>query len=96
MAARIDIPDSHYDRSALELRAEMASRKKQMESSQMLVTRAWREKQAAAAKKVYKATTIRVQMPDMLIVEGVFYPNEPTSHLHEVRRTLTLDCQFFL
>lgn len=83
VAARIEIPDSFFVRSAEEVRADIIAKKKMMENSQMLVTRAWREKQASANKRRYSAAILRIQFPDMLVLEGIFHPSEPTSAIYE-------------
>lgn len=80
---KFEVPDSFYHLSANELKHEAAARRKKLEDSQMLVPKSWKEKQAALAKKRYKCTVIRVQLPDSLIVQGFFKPGESTSSLYE-------------
>eukprot|EP00271_Cylindrocystis_brebissonii_P006667 TRINITY_DN19433_c0_g1_i1.p1 TRINITY_DN19433_c0_g1~~TRINITY_DN19433_c0_g1_i1.p1 ORF type:complete len:641 (+),score=147.23 TRINITY_DN19433_c0_g1_i1:1024-2946(+) len=83
VAARIEIPESFFERNGEEMRAEALARRRQMENSQVLMTRASREKQATLQKRRYLACLVRVQLPDMLLVEGCFHPTEPTSALYE-------------
>ena len=54
---------------------------------QVLMTRAARERQAAALKRRYRAALIRVFFPDGLVLQGVFRPSEPTTALYEVSCT---------
>lgn len=85
MAARIDLPDSFYNLSAQELKREADLRRKKIEESQLLIPKSYREKQAQAARKRYKATVIRIQFPDGVVLQGVFLPWEPTTALYEVK-----------
>ncbi|CAM6128647.1 unnamed protein product [Calypogeia fissa] len=80
---KFEVPDSFYNLSAAELKNEAAARRKKLEDSQMLIPKSWKEKQAALAKKKYKCTVVRVQLPDSLIIQGFFKPGEPTSALYE-------------
>ncbi|XP_004297448.1 PREDICTED: UBX domain-containing protein 6 [Fragaria vesca subsp. vesca] len=83
LAAKIELPESFYSLSAMELKREAEARKKKIEDSQMLIPKSYREKQAKAAKKRYTKTVIRVQFPDGVVLQGVFSPAEPTSALYE-------------
>ncbi|MCI02145.1 UBX domain-containing protein 6-like, partial [Trifolium medium] len=83
VAAKIELPDSFYKRSAEEVRREAELRKKKFEESQLLIPKSLREKQAKAAKKRYTRTIIRIQFPDGAVLQGVFAPWEPTSALYE-------------
>lgn len=83
MAARIELPDSFYHLSAAEARREVESRKKKIEDSQLLIPKSLKEKQAKSARKRYKATVIRIQFPDGVILQGVFLPEEQTTALYE-------------
>jgi UBX domain-containing protein 6 len=83
VAAKIELPDSFYKRSAEEVRREAELRKKKFEESQLLIPKSLREKQAKAAKKRYTRTVIRIQFPDGVVLQGVFAPWEPTSALYE-------------
>uniref|UniRef100_A0A1D1XPS9 UBX domain-containing protein 6 n=1 Tax=Anthurium amnicola TaxID=1678845 RepID=A0A1D1XPS9_9ARAE len=82
-AAKIDLPDSFYNLSAEELKREVELRKKKMSESQILVPKSYKEKQMKAARKKYKATCIRVQFPDGVVLQGVFLPSESTTALYE-------------
>eukprot|EP00897_Mesotaenium_endlicherianum_P009706 jgi/Mesen1/8764/ME000524S08057 len=82
-AARIEVPDAFYNKTAAEVRAEALARKKRLEDSQVLMTRAQRERLAAggAARRLYNTCIMRVQFPDGLLLQGLFLPQEPTSAL---------------
>lgn len=67
-----------------EIKAEADRKKKKLAESQQLVPRSFREKQAKEARKKYKATIIRIQFPDEVILQGVFGPWERTTALYEV------------
>jgi len=84
VAARIELPDSFYKRSAEEVRREAELRRKKIEDSQLLIPKSLKEKQAKAAKKRYTRTIIRIQFPDGVVLQGVFAPWEPTTALYEV------------
>eukprot|EP00850_Spirogloea_muscicola_P016723 SM000138S00030 [mRNA] locus=s138:185795:187812:+ [translate_table: standard] len=83
LAARIQVPQSFYERSGAELRAELVRQRRAIESSQLLITQATREKQAAALKRRYRYTIVRVQLPDNSVLQGVFRPSEKTNALYE-------------
>ena len=67
-------------------------RRKKLADSQLLIPKSYREKQAQAAKKRYKRTLIRIQLPDGVLLQGEFLPWEPTSALYEVRMFLYIFC----
>ncbi|XP_008221449.1 PREDICTED: plant UBX domain-containing protein 2 [Prunus mume] len=83
VAARIELPESFYNLSAMELKREAETRKKKIEDSQMLIPRSYKEKQAKAAKNRYRKTVVRIQFPDGVVLQGVFSPWESTSSLYE-------------
>lgn len=83
VAARIEVPESFYNLSSAELRREAEMRKKKIADSQLLVPKSYREKQAKAAGRRYNKTLLRVQFPDGVVLQGIFYPWEPTSNLYE-------------
>ena len=83
-ARRIEIPDSFYELSASEARVLAASVKKSVEQSRELTTKSWKEKQNISNKRKCKVAIVRIQLPDMMILEGQFFPSEPTSALYEV------------
>lgn len=91
VAATIELPDSFYNLSALELKREAEMRKKKLEDSKLLIPKSYREKQAKAAKKRYKRTVIRVQFPDGVVLQAIFSPSELTGTLYEVS-PLVLSC----
>lgn len=84
MAAKIVLPDSFYNLTPQEIKREAEMRKKNLEDSQLLIPKSYREKQAKAAKNRYRKTLIRIQFPDGVVLQGVFNPWEPTSSLYEV------------
>lgn len=84
VAAKIELPDSFYNLSAEELKREADTRKKKIAESQLLIPKSYKEKQAKAARKRYTKTVIRVQFPDGVVLQGIFFPWEPTSALYEV------------
>ncbi|KAL2455274.1 Plant UBX domain-containing protein 2 [Forsythia ovata] len=83
VAAKIELPDSFYNRSAEELKREADMRKKKIEESKLLIPKSYKEKQAKAAKKRYNRTVIRIQFPDGVVLQGIFSPTEPTGALYE-------------
>lgn len=82
-AARIELPESFYNRSAEEVRREAEMRRKKLADSQLLIPKSYKEKQALALKKRYKRTLIRIQFPDGVLLQGEFLPWEPTSALYK-------------
>ncbi|MCL7034913.1 hypothetical protein MKW94_022500, partial [Papaver nudicaule] len=82
-AVQTELPDSFFKLSMGELKAEADMRKKKLEESQLLVPKFFKEKKAKDARKKYNATTIRIQFPDEVILQGVFGPWERTTALYE-------------
>ncbi|XP_078444437.1 plant UBX domain-containing protein 2 [Wolffia australiana] len=82
-AAKIELPDSFYSLSTMEIRREAEQRRKKIEESQLLVPRSFREKQMKASQKKYSATCIRIQFPDGVVLQGLFRPRETTTALYE-------------
>ncbi|PIA26626.1 hypothetical protein AQUCO_09100056v1 [Aquilegia coerulea] len=82
-AAKIDQPDSFYRLSASELKREADAKKKQIAESQLLIPKSYKERKAKEARKKYKTTTIRIQFPDEVVLQGVFLPWELTTALYE-------------
>ncbi|ERM95945.1 hypothetical protein AMTRI_Chr04g184880 [Amborella trichopoda] len=83
VAARIELPESFYILSAGELNREADLRRKKLAESQLLIPKSYKEKQAKSVKKRYKAAVIRIQFPDGVVLQGVFFPGEPTLALYE-------------
>ncbi|KAG9458739.1 hypothetical protein H6P81_003247 [Aristolochia fimbriata] len=83
VVAKIDLPDSFYNLSAEELKREAELRRKKIADSQLLIPKSYKEKQAKAARRKYKAAIIRIQFPDGIVLQGVFLPWEPTTVLYE-------------
>lgn len=82
--AKIELPDSFYNISAVELKREAELRKKKLADSQLLIPKSLKEKQLKAARRKYKAAIIRIQFPDGVFLQGVFLPWESTIALYKV------------
>ncbi|CAN1138220.1 Plant UBX domain-containing protein 2 [Linum perenne] len=91
VAAKIEVPDSFYNLSAIELKREAEMRKKKLAESQLLIPKSFREKQAKAARKKYTRTIVRIQFPDGVVLQGVFAPWETTTALYEFVGTALKD-----
>ncbi|GAB2296949.1 hypothetical protein Dimus_031052 [Dionaea muscipula] len=83
VAAKFKVPESFYNLSPSELKREAEMRKKKIADSQLLIPKSLKEKQAKAARRRYNKTLIRVQFPDGVVLQGIFYPWELTSNLYE-------------
>ncbi|KAL2608745.1 hypothetical protein R1flu_027318 [Riccia fluitans] len=80
---RFELPASFYELTAAEVKLEAEARRKKLEDSKMLMTRSSRDKLAAAGKRRYKATVLRVKLPDGVILQGYFGAHESTTALYE-------------
>lgn len=78
------------------MKLEAQARKKKIEDSQLLIPKSLREKKAAAVRRRYKATVLRVQLPDGLILQGYFGAKESTTALYEVSFALVSQRWFVL
>lgn len=65
------IPDSFFERTGRDLKAEWQRVKKQREQDETLMTKAHREKLRMAGRKVHKYATIRVRFPEGIILQGM-------------------------
>ncbi|GAB4828734.1 hypothetical protein Ancab_018402 [Ancistrocladus abbreviatus] len=83
VAAKIELPESFYSLSVQEVKREAELRKKKIAESELLIPKSYKEKQAKAARRRYTKSVIRIQFPDGVVLQGVFYPWEPTSILYE-------------
>lgn len=84
LARRIEVPDSFYELTPSEAKALVAAGKKTLEKSKELTTRSWKERQNSGNKRRCRVAILRIQFPDMMILEGQFFPSEPTSSIYEV------------
>eukprot|EP00884_Botryococcus_braunii_P021421 jgi/Botrbrau1/7963/Bobra.9_2s0116.4 len=82
--ANVEVPDWVFDRTGAELKASFLASRKRQELEQTLMTRAMREKlMGSAPQRSYKHSTIRVRLPEGLILQGEFNAGEPASAIFE-------------
>ena len=73
---RIELPDSFFQRSPLEIKLEYQKRKVDSATNGKLLTKAMREKYAKKKKPVYRSCVLRVRVPAGHYVQSVFTPRE--------------------
>ena len=78
----------------------MERKKREMEQSRQLKTRAQRELEQLQRQRMYKRTTIRIHFPDSTIVQAYFAPLETVGDVMSVVRMVLVgrakDLPFYL
>ncbi|XP_042218542.1 UBX domain-containing protein 6-like [Homarus americanus] len=97
-ATHIDLPAEFFNLTADELKREMQNRATAVERSQMLLTKAMRERQELREMRKYRFSLIRVRFPDGLILQGTFGVHEKVEEVMKfIRECLVNDWRpFFL
>lgn len=86
LARLMELPDEYFKRSPEELKAEMQQRKAKREAEAVLTTKAHKERLAAASAAkaaVHYSTTVRVRLPDGLLLQGCFGAKEKVETMYE-------------
>lgn len=97
-ASHVELPPEFFSLTTEELKKEMQNRATAVERSQMLMTKAMREKYEIREMRKYRFSLIRVRFPDGLILQGTFGVNEKFEEVVKfVRENLVNDWRpFFL
>lgn len=97
-AVQVDLPAEFFNMTAEELKREMHERETAVERSQMLQTKAMRERQEMREMRKYRFSLIRVRFPDGLILQGTFGVHEKFAEVIKfIRENLVNDWRpFFL
>ncbi|XP_045584960.1 UBX domain-containing protein 6 [Procambarus clarkii] len=97
-ATHVDLPAEFFNMTADELKREMQNRAMAVERSQMLLTKAMRERQELREMRKYRFSLIRVRFPDGIILQGTFGVHEKFEEvLKFIRENLVNDWRpFFL
>lgn len=97
-ASHVELPAEFFNLTADELRKEMQNRAAAVERSQMLMTKAMRERNEMREMRKYRFSLIRVRFPDGLILQGTFGVHEKFEEvLKFIRENLVNDWRpFFL
>lgn len=70
VAADVAVSDEVFKRSGRELKHDWQRAKKEREQSEMLMTRAMRERLAAKKKRQHAFARVRVRFPEGVILQG--------------------------
>ena len=82
-AAFFSPSDAYFRHSADEVKEAAAAAKAKLEESRQLTTRAYKEAQAAARRGKPTSATIRVRLPDGIILQGSFAATETVTAVRE-------------
>ncbi|XP_047539288.1 UBX domain-containing protein 6 [Vanessa atalanta] len=82
-ANKVQLPPSFYALTPEELKREHQLRIEAIERSQMLRTKAMREKDELREMKKYKFAIIRIRFPDGILLQGTFSVYERYNEIHE-------------
>lgn len=86
-AKRIDLPAEFFRMAPEELKKEQKLRADALEQSQILKTKAMREREEARALNMYRYAFIRVRFPDGIYIQGTFSVHEQLSAIYEFVQT---------
>lgn len=86
-ARHMDLPGDFYRITPEELKKEAKLRADVLEQSQILKTKAMREREEQRALNVYRFAFIRVRFPDGIYIQGTFSVHEPLSAIYEFVQT---------
>ena len=78
-AALEELPDAFFERTPEEVAAEAAARRSQLAASQVLTTKAWKQRQGSGSADTQAAITravLRVRVSDGCLLQGVFSPTD--------------------
>lgn len=78
----VELPDWFFERATLEIKAEYASMMKKKAQDETLMTRAQRERLKEPTKQ-FSFATIRVRLPEGVMLQGEFNAEEPAIRIHE-------------
>ncbi|XP_050735790.1 UBX domain-containing protein 6-like [Eriocheir sinensis] len=97
-ATHMELPSEFFNMTADELKKEMQTRADAVERSQVMMTKAMRERMEMREMRKYRFSLIRVRFPDSLILQGTFNVHEKFEEvLKFVRENLVNDWRpFFL
>lgn len=82
-ANKVQLPPSFYALTPEELKKEQQLRAEAIERSQMLRTKAMREKDEMREMRKYKFAIIRIRFPDGILLQGTFSVYEKYNEIHE-------------
>lgn len=82
-AKRLDLPEDFYRITPEEMKKEAKLRADALEQSQILKTKAMREREESRALSMYRYAFIRVRFPDGIYIQGTFAVQEPLSAIYE-------------
>ncbi|CAH2986918.1 unnamed protein product [Chilo suppressalis] len=82
-AAKMQLPSSFYALTPEELKREAQLRAEAIEKSQMLRTKAMREKDELREMRKYKFAIIRIRFPDGILLQGTFSVYERYMEIHD-------------
>lgn len=82
-ARRLELPGDFYRISAEEMKREQKLRADALEQSQILKTKAMRDREEARALTMYRYAFIRVRFPDGIYIQGTFSVQETLGAIYE-------------
>ncbi|KAI5644661.1 PUB domain-containing protein [Phthorimaea operculella] len=82
-ANKMALPPAFYALTPAEIKREQQLRQEAIEKSQMLRTKAMREKDEIREMRKYKFAIIRVRFPDGILLQGTFSVYERYTEVHE-------------
>ncbi|ALC42059.1 Gint3 [Drosophila busckii] len=90
-ARRVILPDDFYRISPEEIKREQQLRAEAIESSQMLKTKAMRDREEQRNLRMYRYTLIRVKFPNGLYIQGTFNVYEKIADIFEFVQSCLAD-----
>ncbi|XP_032590603.1 UBX domain-containing protein 6 [Drosophila grimshawi] len=90
-ARRVVLPDDFYRISPEEIKREQQLRAEAIESSQMLKTKAMREREEQRNLRMYRYSLVRVKFPNGLLIQGTFNVYEKIADVFEFVQSCLAD-----
>ncbi|KAH8321034.1 hypothetical protein KR067_013418 [Drosophila pandora] len=90
-ARRVALPDDFYRMTPADIKKEQQLRTEAMEKSQMLMTKAMREREEQRNLRMYRYALVRVKFPNGLFIQGTFNVYEKISDVVEFVQSCLAD-----
>ncbi|KAH8400895.1 hypothetical protein KR009_001675 [Drosophila setifemur] len=90
-ARRITLPDDFYRLSPADIKKEQQLRTEALEKSQMLMTKAMRDREEQRNLRMYRYSLVRVKFPNGLFLQGTFHVYDKIADVFEFVQSCLAD-----
>ncbi|XP_078040246.1 GDI interacting protein 3 isoform X2 [Augochlora pura] len=78
-----ELPSTFFSITPQELKREQQLRTETFEKSQMLMTKAMREREEKQRRRIYRYSLLRIKFPDNIILQGTFFVHEKFQNVFD-------------